>query len=169
MTFAPIATAETIIQFHIICGTLSLLVGPLAIYRKRRDRLHKISGYTWVLGMGGLAVSSFFIHGFAMIGPFSPLHGFALLALWGLFDGMRHIFAGRVHQHEAAFKSVYWNGLLIASLFNFLPGRTINRTLFGEQTQLGLYVIALGGSFLLARMAWTLWRNRAPKTQPAAG
>ena len=59
-------------------------LGPFALDRARRDRLHKVLGYTWVLAMAITALSSFFIHSFPVIGPFSPIHLLALFALWSL-------------------------------------------------------------------------------------
>lgn len=145
MSLDPFLDAGLVIQTHALAATLAILVGPIAIYRKRRDSLHKISGYIWVLAMGFTALSSFFIHSFAILWGLSPIHGLAVLALWSLWVGMRHIFAGRVRQHAAAMKSLYWTGLMIAGLFNFLPGRTVNRMLFNDMREAGYIVIALGG------------------------
>jgi len=162
MTPEPILTADLTIQIHAAPGVLSVAVGPLALFRQRRDRLHKLAGYTWVIAMGVLSISAFFISGFGVIGPFSPLHAFAVLTLWSLYEGMRHIFAGRVCSHKAVFQSLYWNGLLVAGLFNFLPGRTINRMLFPDAAEFGWAVIALGGGLVL-------WRHlRARRSLPTA-
>ncbi|MEL6467062.1 MAG: DUF2306 domain-containing protein [Pseudomonadota bacterium] len=144
MSLLPILTASPMIQLHIAAALVALFLGPFALYRARRDRLHKVLGYTWVLAMAITALSSFFIHSFPVIGPFSPIHLLALFALWSLYEGMRHIFAGRVGPHRLVMRSLYWNGLIVAGLFNFLPGRTTNRVFFGAAPELGYVVMAIG-------------------------
>ena len=81
---------------------------------------------------------------FAVIGPFSPLHGLALFTLWSLYEGIRRAQAGEIAIHRRVFRSLYWFGVMIAGLFNFLPGRTINRALLPESPELGYALIALG-------------------------
>lgn len=156
LTLQPLLDASPVIQFHVASASIALLLGPLALYRKRRDRLHKITGYIWVLAMGITALSSFGIHSFALIGPFSPIHLLAILALWSLFEGMRHVFAGRIREHQAVMRGLYMNGLLVAGMFNFLPGRVTNRMIFGDASHLGYVVMALG----LSAIAMSAVRRR---------
>ena len=165
VSILPLLDASPVIQFHVASASTALLLGPLALYRKRRDRLHKISGYFWVLAMGMTALSSFWIHDFPVIGPFSPIHLLAVLVLWSLYKGMGHVFAGRIREHEIVMRSLYMNGLLVAGMFNFLPGRVTNRMVFGEASTLGYVVIALG---LSAIVIAGVRRRRALK-QPAPG
>jgi len=144
MSLLPLLQASPVIQLHVGAALLAIVIGPIALYRLRRDRLHKVLGYVWVLAMGVVATSSFWIHSFAVIGPFSPIHGFALFTYWSLYTGMRHVFAGRIALHRLAMRSLYWHGLWIAGLFNFLPGRVTNRIFFGANPELGYLVLALG-------------------------
>lgn len=143
-TFQPLLEAGPVIQFHVLAASTALVLGPVALYRKRRDRLHKVTGYVWVLAMAITALSSFGIDSFALIGPFRPIHLLALLALWSLFEGMRHIFAGRVRAHQTVLRGLYLNGLLLAGLLNFLPGRVTNRIFFASTPELGYVVIGVG-------------------------
>ncbi len=152
MSLAPLLTADPVIQFHAIGALCAVALGPVAIYRKRRDMIHRVVGYIWVLAMVTTAVSSFWILEFAVIGPFSPIHGLAVLALWSIWVGMRAIWRGDLAAHKATMRSLYWNGVMIAALFNFLPGRRVNRSVFGEHTELGLYVVAIGGTLLVLRL-----------------
>ena len=52
------------IQFHILCAVYALLIGPVAIFRPRRDRLHRWLGYSWVVALALTALSSFLFLGF---------------------------------------------------------------------------------------------------------
>ncbi len=161
MSLQPFLDAPAHIQLHAAAATLSLILGPIAIYAKRRGALHKTIGYIWVVAMFTVAVSAFFIHSFALIGPFSPLHGFAILTLWSLWSGINHARRGNIAAHKATFASLYWFGLLIAGLANFLPGRTSNRAVFESNDALGFVVIGVGAAVLVLRVLW-MRRNATP-------
>ena len=142
MTLLPFLTAPLPVQVHIVAAVLALILGPFALYRQRRDRTHKVIGYVWVTAMSVLAVGSFLIPShFTPVG-IGPLHGFAVLTLWSLWAGVRAAIARDINRHQAILRSLYSNGLILAGAFTFLPGRTLNRMLFGEPSQLGWLVIA---------------------------
>lgn len=150
MTLTAILTASPVIQLHIAAACLAIPLGPVALYMRPGRGAHKIIGYFWISSMAVLALSSFGIHGFALIGPFSPLHGLALLTLWSLWEGMRRARMGQVAAHRRVFRNLYWYGLMVAGLFNFLPGRIVNRTLFPQVPELGYVLIALGLTIALS-------------------
>lgn len=159
MSLDPFLNAPAHVQLHAASAVLAVVLGPLALYRKRRDMVHKVTGSIWVIAMFTVALSAFFIHSFAVIGPFSPLHGFALLTFWSLWMGISTIRRGNIRAHEAVFKNLYWFGLWAAGLANFLPGRLSNEALFGGADHLGWFVIALGGAVIVARTV-------LPRVQP---
>ena len=88
MTFEPILNAPIYILIHASAAMIALLMGPFVILRNRRDRLHKIVGYIWVVVMACAAISSFWIMEFRLIGPFSPIHGLSIYVLWSLYRGV---------------------------------------------------------------------------------
>ena len=165
MTLQPFIDAGWVIQIHAVSATIALGLGPLAIYRRKRDLVHKVSGYIWVVAMAVTALSSFWIHDFAIVWILSPIHALSVLALWSLYIGMRHILQGRVAQHRAVFRSLYWNGVLIAGLFNFLPGRVVNRIFFDEYRTAGVYVIMIGATLLGLRLVRQFGQRKS--MQPA--
>ena len=91
MNFQPILIADPVIVVHIICGVTALIVGPIALYGKRRGALHQAVGYLWVFSMLLLASTSFFIEGLAVFGRFGPTHLLSLFAIWSVFEAMRQI------------------------------------------------------------------------------
>ena len=152
MTLSPILSAPALIQFHMACALIALVLGPFVIHRAPRDRFHKIAGYVWVISMTCVAVSSLFIPSFGLkvIGHLGPIHGLAFLALWSLWTGMYSIYKRDIARHKAALKGLYWQGLAVAGLVNFIPGRAVNRALFPETPMMGVGVIVIGAVALLA-------------------
>ena len=146
MNVAPFLDLPLYIQLHAASASLAILIGPIAIYRKRRDRLHKTTGYVWVFAMVTVALTGLFIpsFGLSVIWHLGPIHLFVALTLITLWHGMRAIFRGDIVAHRAAFSGLYWHGLLIAGLFNFLPGRMTNRSLFPDNPEIGYVVLAVG-------------------------
>lgn len=165
MSLDPFLAAPLHIQFHAGAALLAIGLGPVALYRRRRDRTHKIVGYVWVLAMLTVATTAFFIHSFAVIGPFSPLHGFALLTYWSLWRAIAFVRAGRIRAHEMTLRGLYWSGLMIAGLANFLPDRRVNEAVFGGQDHWGYVVIAAGAIALAGRAL----RARAEAPRNAVG
>ncbi|MDV7200579.1 DUF2306 domain-containing protein [Rhodobacterales bacterium HKCCA1288] len=153
MTLAPFFDAPIYIQLHASTAALALILGPFVILRTARDRLHKVGGYIWVLAMFVVAVSSFWITEFGLIGPFSPIHLLSAFTLWSLWAGMRYAFAGRMDLHRRVFQNLYWRGLVIAGLFNFLPGRALNRSVLPDRADAGWLVIGFGMTLILGDMA----------------
>jgi len=149
MILIPYLSAAPNTQLHIILALASIVLGPFALYRHKRDRIHKIVGYIWVICMAGVALSSFTIHSFALIGPFSPIHGLAIFTLWSLYTAIRHVIAGRIALHRLVMRNLYWYGLILAGLANFLPGRATNYAFFPENPAHGFVVIGLGVTALV--------------------
>lgn len=154
---SPIFEAPVIVQVHILAAIPAMGLGPVALYRRQRDWVHKLAGRMWVLSMAVLALSSFGIDSFALPGPFSPIH---LLSVWVLVDlwrAIRDVRAGRIEQHGMRMRSMYTGAIGIAGLFTLLPGRIMNRVIFGSTPEYGLIAIALGGLVLI----WVLRRQRS--------
>jgi uncharacterized membrane protein len=163
MTFDPILHAPVAVQVHLLSAALAVAIGPLALYRQRRDRLHRVVGRTWVGAMAILAVTGLFIP--AQVLPllevfgtsFGPIHVFSIWTLLSLTRGMRAILRRDVAGHKAEMRALYWRALGIAGVLTILPGRTLNGVLFGEAEYLGLLVIA---GVAIAGLAWLVLRRR---------
>ena len=75
---------------------------------------------------------------------------------------MRQIYLGNSALHRRIMHNLYWYGLAIAGLVNFLPGRVINRVFLGDsQANYGFGVIALG---IICLFVWHAYSRRKPKT-----
>lgn len=158
-------TAPAIVQFHLAAALPALVLGPFALFRRRRDRLHKVLGYGWIAAILALALSGLFIRAeFPLLGPFGLIHLFSLLGIWGVADGLRLIRRGDVEGHLSAMQSVWFGAVGLAFLLTLLPGRTVNRFLFGDEGGIGIAVFVLG----LAGLA-LLWRRRFRAGLPSGG
>jgi len=161
MTLDPFLTTTPVIQIHILSAIIGLTIGPFAIYRSQRDRVHKALGYVWVGAMAVLALSAFWIEAFWSPYYFGPLHLFAVLTLWSLWVGVRAAIRRDFDKHQRIFRSLYMTGLIITGLLTFLPGRTINRMVFGDRPELGWAIIA-------GLLVWGLYRILAPRVRASS-
>lgn len=155
-------SAPTYIQIHALAALTALIIGPLALYRKRRDIIHKTVGYLWITAMLTTAISSFWISSFGIIGPFSPIH---LLSIWTFIVVFRAInFAriGKIKAHSEMLRWLYWGGLWVAFALNFLPGRLSNRVLFGsdEAEITVIFGILIVASMFLIGSRWRRIQRR---------
>lgn len=156
MSLDPLLDAPLAIQLHIAAAVPAVLLGPIVLFRRARDRLHKRLGYVWIASIAALSLSGLMIPSdFPVIGRFGPIHLFCLLALWGIGDGLIRIRRGDVAGHLVTMQSVWFGAVGITGLLTLLPGRRLNRALFGEAFELGYLVLVLG----LVALAM-LWRRR---------
>lgn len=139
---------------HLAAAILAVGLGPLAIYRRRRDIWHRTVGYLWVTSMLVLAVGSFWIEAqiLPLVSGYGPIHLLSIYAVWILWQGVGAARAGRIARHRGMMRGLYWNGLLIAGVFTLLPHRTLNRALFPGQPELG-YVAVAGLAAVLIGLA----------------
>jgi uncharacterized membrane protein len=160
-----IQSAPAIVQFHLAAAVPAVVLGPFALLRRRRDRLHRILGYGWIGSILALALSSLWIRSdHPLIGPFGLIHLLSFSAIWGVLDGLRLIRRGDVRGHLVAMQSVWFGAVGGALLLALLPGRTLNRVVFPDDPGLGFAALALG----LVILAW-LWTKRFRAGPPAGG
>lgn len=153
----PLTAPFAVIVFHVATACIALVVGPFAIYRRRRDRLHRGLGYVWVLAIAMTALSSFLIEASVLPIAFGmgAIHLLSIWALWTIWFGVQDARAGRIAAHRARMAGLYWQGLSIAGVLTFLPGRALNAALFGDAPYVGLWVIGVG----LAALLWVNLRS----------
>ncbi len=142
MTLQPYLQSDLIVQLHVICAVIALAIGPFALWRKRRDRLHKVLGYVWVSGMGGAALLALAIPSNVFAFWLGPIHLFSAYALWGIYVSMRAIFQRNIKLHKQVMEAMYVRGLCLAGAFNFLPGRATQEALIPNAPEIGFVIIA---------------------------
>ena len=149
MNIEPLFQLPVAIQIHVLSAMIAFVLGPVALWRKRRDSLHKITGYAWVSSMATVAVSSFWISGFQVFGPFSPIHGLSVFVLWSLFDSVRLARRGNIAGHKEAMQSLYLWAVCITGLLTLVPDRFLGKYVFGTTRDFGLAAILATIAILL--------------------
>lgn len=166
MSIAPLISAPLAVQIHLGFALIALCCGPVALYRHRRDRLHKRAGYGFASGILGLSISGLFIEsGLAVVAHFGPIHLLSVYALLGLWSGLRDIWRGDIARHRRTMRQLWYGAIGVAGLFTLMPGRLLNQAVFGAPSTLGFGLIALG----LAGLGWLWWRERARVTATPRG
>ncbi|WP_375175488.1 DUF2306 domain-containing protein [Pseudooceanicola sp.] len=146
MSLTPLLSASVAIQIHVLAALLAILLLPLTLFRRRRDRVHKVAGYVWVTAMLTTAISSFWINGIRLIGPFSPIHLLSVLTLYNVIWAVVELRRGNRRAHEGILRATAYWSLGLAGLFTLIPGRMMAEALFGEAQVTGfLSVLTLVG------------------------
>jgi uncharacterized membrane protein len=146
--------AAPIVQTHIGTAVFAVWIGPLAVFRRRRDGWHKLLGYFWVLALATLVVMSFFITGLRP-GQFSAIHLLSILVLVSLARGLWLIRHRRIRAHAIHMQALYLQALLGAGLFTFLSGRMMSQVLFSQTPTLGFGCAV----FVFGAVYWD-WRRQ---------
>ena len=128
--WALLARQPWVIQLHIAAALTALLLGTIQLVGIKGTGLHRLIGWTWVVAMVTVAISSLFIRQINP-GSFSLIH---LLSGWTLIALPMALFAirrGRVARHASGMTWTFVGGLIVAGAFTFLPGRLMWELFFG--------------------------------------
>ena len=141
MSLSPLLSASPAIQIHAIGAILALGLGPVILFAKKGNSLHKVLGRIWALAMLATIASSYMIFEVRLWGPFSPIHLLSVYSTYALISGIYHARAGNIKKHKDAMQGLYFGGLIVAGTFTFMPGRVMNLVLFGEPSETGFYMV----------------------------
>lgn len=129
--FLPLFEANVVVQIHVYFALLSLMLGIWVLFATKGNRLHKTLGKLWVMSLLMTAVSSFWLQGIRLIGPFSPIHLLSILAIFSVFRAVQHARHGRIDAHKKTMTGLFYYALVGAGLFTLLPGRLMHQIVFG--------------------------------------
>jgi uncharacterized membrane protein len=93
---------------------------------------HRTIGWIWVALMATIALSSFWIHGVRMLGPFSLIHGLSIFTLVMLPLAVLAAHRHDVRRHRKAMISIFVGALIVAGAFTFVPGRIMHAVALGN-------------------------------------
>jgi uncharacterized membrane protein len=162
MDLAPLLNASPVIQIHAVAAMLALLIGAAVLFRRKGDRPHKAMGRVWVALMGIVALSSFFIWTIRLWGLFSPIHLLSIFTLVMLWRGVGFARRRNIRLHRLTMQVTYVAALIITGLFTLLPGRIMNKVVFGPEgatrAKLAVFVLVLA-AIAIATALVVRWRR----------
>lgn len=132
MTLSPLLSANPVIQLHAFAAMVAFVLGIVQFVGRKGNMAHRVLGWIWVLLLAAVSLSSFFIHGIRLWGPFSPIHLLSIFSLVMLVLGVRHARRHAVGGHRKTMIAIFVGGLVIAGGFTFLPGRIMHDVLLGH-------------------------------------
>ena len=145
-----------VITLHAVAALTAVLLGPVQILRRRRDRAHRVIGTVWVSAIVVTSVSSFWI---APDG-FSWLHGLAIWTLVCMIAAIVGIRRGSVPVHRGFMIGSYLGTLTAFAVASLVPSRLIPQLLRSEP--LVALVTVLGVGVLVAVLAVSVVRAQPP-------
>src|SRR3546814_19870784 len=101
------------------------------LWRRKGTPAHRWSGRIWLIIMLVTVGSSFFIHELRTWGPWSPIHVLSVVTLILMLRAYVAIRKRQVVLHTELMKATYYNALLLATFFTFMPGRIMHEVVFG--------------------------------------
>ena len=132
MSLGPLLTSSPVIQLHAFAAMAAFALGVVQFAAPKGTLPHRTFGWIWVGLMAVISISSFWIHGIRMIGPFSPIHALSIFTLVMLPLAVLHAHKHRVMEHRKAMISIFVGALIVAGAFTFLPGRVMHAVAFGN-------------------------------------
>ena len=132
MSLDPLLRASPIIQIHAAAAVTALLLGGWVLFRRKKgDAPHRAMGKLWVGLMAVVALSSFFIWEIRLVGLFSPIHLLSIFTLFMLYRGVTFARRHNIKAHMLTMQITYVAALIVTGLFTFMPGRIMNKVVFG--------------------------------------
>ena len=144
MTLAPLLSAPFFVQLPVCAALCAIVIGPMVLWRKSRDRWHKRLGYTWVIAMAVTAISSFGISVGPIIGPFGPIHILSVSTIWGLWQGIAAARQRNIAKHQGYMRNLYFWALGVAGAVHLLTRTPDEHRLLCRRTDGRVHS---GGSF----------------------
>lgn len=147
-----------LIAAHVIAACYVLALGPVNIFRRRRDRMHKIIGFTWVTAIVTTCVLSFWIMD---EGHFTWLHGLSTFTLITVSLGVFSAVRGNIPAHRGNMIGSYLGTLTAFGFAAAAPGRRLPELVSTEPATVVFAVVLILAT--TAAFVLTLRRTVGPK------
>ena len=131
MSLSPLLASGWLITLHASTAILSLVMGVYIFARPKGTLIHRTLGYTWIGAMATVVVSSVFINGIRVWGPFSPIQVLTVVTAVALFAGWRAARARNIKSHRLTMIFLWIGALGLNIWFTLLPGRVMHNVIFG--------------------------------------
>lgn len=114
MSFTPLLEAAPAIPLHAFAAMAAFVLGIVQLAAPKGTLPHRALGWVWVVLMLVVAISSFWIHGIRLVGPWGPIHLLSIFALVMLVSGVVAARARNVRRHKITMISIFFGALVIS-------------------------------------------------------
>lgn len=132
MNLGSLLNAAPAIPLHAFAAMSAFALGLVQFAAPKGTLSHRAIGWTWVLLMTGVAVSSFWIREIRLVRGWSPIHLLSLFTLAVLPFAVWRAHTHRVADHRRIMISIFAGALVVAGLFTLLPGGSCIRYCSGR-------------------------------------
>lgn len=113
------------VAIHAIAASGVVLLGPIQILRRTKDRKHRFIGRSWAILMYFVCVSGMFIY--SLTGSFTVFHALAIWTFIATTLGVIAIRSGKVRRHIFMMVGSYLGAVTAGIFAAIVPGRDIPR------------------------------------------
>lgn len=153
-------TIPLAVVIHASAAFLVLIIGPVNIFRPRRDAVHRVLGRTWVGLMYLTCASSFF---FGLDDGFTFLHGLSVFTTVSVTLGVWMIARGNKRGHIGNMVGSYIGTFIAFGFAAFVPTRLIWTTAVTNPVALAAFAAVL---VLIAGAWFAVLRARLGSGEP---
>ena len=120
------------IPLHAYTAFLAIIIGGIQLSLPKGTKVHKYIGYSWIILILIVSISSFWIHTIKMVSIFSPIHLLSAYTIFSVTHAINSARRGDIKRHKQTMKLIYVLALIITGFFTLLPGRTMNAVFFSS-------------------------------------
>lgn len=131
MSWDPLLSAPLAIQIHAFSAMGAFVLGIVQFLAPKGTLPHRTVGWIWVVLMGLVCATAFFIHEIRLWGPWSPIHILAVVTPITIALAIFAARRGNTARHSRAMAITFFGALIVAGAFTFLPGRIMHEVIFG--------------------------------------
>ncbi len=132
MNITPFFEADLAVQVHVVLALVAVMSGSAVFAIRKGTRTHRLLGRVWIGAMVVVALSSFFIHGLRVWGPFSPLHLLSVFTLGTVVFAIVMVRRGNIRAHKLSLIGLFLGGVVGAGLLTMSRGLLMSRILFPD-------------------------------------
>lgn len=131
MNLEPLWQSGPVISTHAVVAVIALFTGAMQLALPKGTPLHRGMGTIWVILMGIVAITGFWINELRQFGSFSWIHLLSILTLVVLVRSIMLVRSGRIKAHRLSMAMLYFLGLVLTGMFTLLPGRVMHSVFLG--------------------------------------
>ncbi len=120
-----------VILAHVAAALFALFIGAGLLWGPKGRAMHRLFGWTWVIAMMTVAISSFLFPVLKATSGISPIHGLSAFVAITVPLGVMAARRGDVAAHRKTMTRTFLFGLIVAGAFTLAPGRLMWRIFFG--------------------------------------